>query len=99
MSEDTEEKPVITVSVNNLTEIMRHAGELYGEAVKDMKLLEAQREELADMSGVTGRATNTFQRLLPGLVKVGSAIAAGGGVTALMADPGAFTGILRMLGG
>lgn len=96
---ETEQDNLTPEKISRAAEAMMEARTLYEQAVEAMKLLEAQRGMLVGTPFNTSKAMGMVQRLLPKVLKIGGMFAGGGGITALMADPGAFAGIISKLGG
>lgn len=95
-----EEKIETSKMIDDATVAMAMASEKYEGAVKAMKALEGKRAELVGgASWDTTRMKGVAQKLLPLVMKYGSVMAGGGGLAALVSDPGAFKGLLTSLTG
>ncbi len=88
----------IVAQITGATQAMEAARDMYTSALTAMTDLEASRSKLVGSGPTATRVTGLLQKYGPALLKFGTAIAGGGGITALMADPGAFAGILSNLG-
>lgn len=93
MSADTNEK------IDDATLSMMKAREQYELAIASMKDLEAERSKIVGAPWDTGRMMGIAQKAMPLIVKYGSVLVGGGGLAALMSDPGAFKGLLANLTG
>lgn len=90
----TEEK------IEAATSAMVDAREQYESAVNAMGQLELEREKLTGGSDWnTSRMMDLAKQAWPIALKFGSAVAGGGGIAALLADPGAFESLRTSIAG
>ncbi len=69
----------------------------YLELKEAMGRVEAARAKLVGSPYSTARVGNVVRRYWPKVAKIGTAVAAGGGLTAIVAGDGAFGGVLKTL--
>lgn len=73
-------------------EALEAAESEYQTVARHMGELEELRRGFA--KGSSGEVASLLKRRLPDILKLGSAVVGGGGITALLADPGAFKTLL-----
>lgn len=97
--ENENEAKGTTTTINAASVSMANAREKYELAVQAMALLEAERRLLIGPDWNVNRTVGMIQKYLPIVAKYAAIIASGGGLTALVADPGAFKSLLEGIAG
>lgn len=88
---------------NATAQTLDRAYDEYLELKEAMDRVEAARAKLVGSPYSTARIGNVMRKYWPSMLKVGTAVAAGGGLSAIVAGEGAFSGLLnglsKILGG
>lgn len=80
---------------NGTARTLDRAYEEYLELKQAMERVEAARAKLVGSPYGTARVSNVVRKYWPSVIKIGTAVAAGGGVSAFVAGEGAFSGLLK----
>lgn len=83
---------------NETAKIIQEANDRYVRLKAAVREVELARSDLIGPTFSSDRVKAVTRRAWPSVLRIGGAVATGGGLSALAADPGAFASLLGVLG-